>query len=390
MNSSSFLVLLSVAYLLTACHSGVKQSSEQRDAAFYPNLVHVHLTGKVDLPDSTRIYINTQENTMQPLLATRVLNGSFTLEGELEEPDFYNLVIQKEKFSVYLENAKDYHFEANVSGGKVQSGNFKTNSATQQHYQAMERTRQQEMKALGDKAAKLRTLFDNPKTYQAAVDQYERLSKQRASYPEQLQQKYLDDPAVAPAIKIYLIKNASIGADNHDAYHRLLLGIPDSLKSISLYRQALAKVEQVHDFFTNMPDFPDIQPRNLAGDSLKLADFRAAGRLLFVFWGSWNKEARADIQQIKSKAAALAKLGVQPIFLTWEKDFAAWEKASADLSLGKHNYRLNAHDQDFMVKHYAVRKLPHYMLVNAKDLQILNYHFTYPLDGQLERDLRKE
>jgi len=390
MNRLHFLIFLFVGFLFLACNPTAKQNVEQQDSVVYPNLVKVTLTGKVDLPDSTQVYINTDENTMQPLLSARVLNGSFTLSGELDEPDFYNVVMQKQKFKVYIENGKDYHFEGNVSGGTIKSGSFQTNSVAQNNYQTMENVLKQELAALQKKSAELRLSFDNPKTYQAAVEQYERLSKQRDSYPDQLRKRYLDDPTVAAAFKIYLIKESKIGKDNHSTYYQILTGMPDSLKQLSMYKQAMSKVEQVHDFFAKMPDFPDIHPRNIVGDSLNLADLRADGSLLFVIWGSWNKEAKADIQQLKNKSAALHKLGVQPIFLTWEKDFDAWEKASKDLSLGKHNYRLNAADQEFMVTNYAVRKLPHYLLVNAKDLKLINYAFTYPLDGQLERKLKEE
>ncbi len=390
MNRLHFLLLFFVGSLLLACNPTVKQSIDQQDTVVYPDLVNLKLTGQVDLPDSTQVYINTDENTMQPLLSAHVVNGSFTLAGELAEPNFYNLVMQKQKFKVYIESDRDYHFEGNVSGGAVRSGSFRTNSVAQNNYQTMEKVLKQELATLQAKSAGLRSSFDNPETYQAAVEQYERLSKQRGNYPDQLRKRYLDDPAVAASFKIYLIKEAMIGKDNHDIYHQILTAMPDSLKRLSMYRQAMAKVEQVHDFFAKMPDFPDIHPRNIVGDSLNLADLSANGSLLFVFWGSWNKEAKADIQQLKNKSAALRKLGVQPIFLTWEKDFDAWEKASKALSLGKHNYRLNTADQEFMVTNYAVRKLPHYLLVNAKDLKLINYAFTYPLDGQLENKLKEE
>ena len=383
-----FAILLIICSL--SCRQPAQQADTSQDSTVFPNLVKVYITGEVSLPDSTKVFINTDENTMQPLLSGNVVSGRFELQGELAEPNFYNLVIQKQKFKVFLENGKTYQFKGDASAGALRAGHFETNSAATKDYQKMQEILKQDLATLNAQYAALRSALDNPKTYQAAVERSEKIDQERKEQPQKLKHRYLQDDNIADAFKLYLIKEDKINKSNYKTYQTILTSVSDSLKGLSLYKQVATKVDQVVDFYDQMPNFPDMHPRNVQGDSLNLSAFKNQGTLLFVFWGSWNKEAKSDIQMIKNSSVALKELNITPIFLTWEKDFDAWEKASKVLSLGQHNYRLNATDQDFVVTNYAVRTLPHYMLVNAADLSIKNYNFTYPLDGKLESELKKE
>ncbi|KGE15037.1 DUF4369 domain-containing protein [Sphingobacterium deserti] len=387
----TFFVFASLLIICSlSCQQPAQQAGSSQDTTVFPNLVNVHITGDVLLPDSTKVFINSDDNSMQPLLSGEVLDGRFELHGELAEPNFYNLVIQKQKFKVFLENGKTYKFKGQASAGALQAGLFETNSAATKDYQQMQEILKQDIATFNAKYAALRSALDNPKTYQAAVERSEKIDRERKEQPEKLKHRYLQDDKIADAFKLYLIKEDKINKSNYKTYQTILTTVPDSLKGLSLYKQVATKVDEVVNFYDKMPDFPDMHPRNVQGDSLNLSAFKNQGTLLFVFWGSWNKEAKSDIQLIKDSSAALKKLNITPIFLTWEKDFDAWEKASKALLLGQHNYRLNATDQDFVVRNYAVRTLPHYMLVNAADLSIKNYNFTYPLDGRLESKLKEE
>lgn len=379
-----FLGLMS----LSACTNNPTNTAKKSETPAYPDLIKVHISGKLALPDSTKVFVNTDENTMQPLLSGVISAGAFVLDGELAEPNFYNLVVNKQKFKVFLENGKDYDFSGNVSGGKLERGSFKTNSRATQEYQQMETQLEQQKAKMAAEVSSLRVAMDNPKTYLAAIGRYDALVKEQEAYPAKLKRQFLDDKNITSVLKLFLIKEDKISKADYKNYHELLSQVPDSLQSITLFRNARAKVDQVRDFYEKMPAFPDISPRNPEGDSLVLANFRDKGTLLFVFWGSWNNDSRSDIRMIKSKRTALQKMGITPIYLTWDKDFDAWKKASSDMNLGKDNYRLNATDQDFMVTNYGVRAMPHYILVHAKDLVIIDHHFTYPLDGQLEKKLK--
>ncbi|TDS10360.1 DUF4369 domain-containing protein [Sphingobacterium paludis] len=385
-----FLLASLVCIFCFGCRQPAPQAVSSQDSTTFPNRITVHITGDISLPDSTNVFINTDENTTQPVLAAQIVDGRFELQGELAEPNFYNLVIQKQKFNVFLENGKTYHFKGQATAGSLPTGRFETTSPATNDYQQMQQEVKQNLAALQAQRAALRSAFDNPKTYQDAVLRAEKIEQQRQEYPEKLKQRYLQDDKIADAFKLYLIKEDKVNKNNYKTYQTMLTSVSDSVKALSLYKQVAAKVDQVREFYDHMPNFPDMHPRNIQGDSLHLSAFKKEGTLLFVFWGSWNKEAKSDIRMIKDAAPALKKLHITPIFLIWEKDFEAWEKASNALSLGQHNYRLNATDQDFVVTNYAVRTLPHYMLVDAADLSIKNYNFTYPLDGRLESKLKKE
>lgn len=389
MNKTFLLFVLSLCFF-SCGERATTESAAKQESTSIPQLVNVHITGEVALADSSRIVINTDENTMQPLLTAYVTNNTFTVEGQLEEPNFYNLVVGKQKFKVYLENGKQYQFTGEVSQGKVISGRIVSDSEVMQDYDQMTKALESKKNQLNQQEGAVRAALNNPTTYQAAVEKTAAITAERESYPEQLKMQYINDPQVVAALKLFLIKDEKISRANYKTYNQVLTSVPDSLKGISLYRRVEAKVAQVRDFYENMPNFPDMHPRNVAGDSLNLAQFKDQGTILFVFWGSWNRESKADIALIKSNRAALEKLRITPVYLTWDKDFAAWEKASAALGLGTYNYRLNATDQAFVVTNYAVQKLPHYMLVNAQDLSIINYYFTFPLDGKLINKLKKE
>ncbi|MFD1771906.1 DUF4369 domain-containing protein [Sphingobacterium suaedae] len=383
-------------FILLCCLISCQQKKSQSDTAKqsatgYPEAFKIRLTGTIALPDSTKIYVNTDENTLQPLLSAYVKQGKFALEGELTEPNFYNLVIQKKNFKVYLENGADYTFKGEVgSAGRITHGEVTSSSKIMNDYVRFQKLFEQRHGALYAQSRALVDALNNPKTYRDAVGKSLALDEQKKRLKETIQDEFLDDGDVHPGMKLFIIKEDRIGQQNYKRYDHVLQRVPDTLKNTVLYKQAKQKVDAVKSFYDNMPNFPDIYPRNPAGDSLKLDRFKAEGTWLVVFWGSWNKESKADIRMIKRKAAALASMGVRPIYLTWDKDFDAWKAASDELNLGQDNYRLNAQDQEFVVNHYGVRAMPHYLLVDASDRTIINPDFRYPLHGRLESSIEKE
>lgn len=391
MNNFFICSMLFLGFCATGCQQNTQHSDNAQDTVFYPNLVKVHITGKVDLPDSTGVHLKSDRNELQSLLIGQVLDGEFVLIGELDEPNFYNLTVQGEVFKVYLENGKQYEFVGEVDGqGKLQTGRIQADSEVMGDYDRFMETMEAKHGELTTQSANIRSGMGNPDTYQQNVEQSIAIGEQRKELPGQVKAHFLKDEEVTPQFKLYLIKEEKTSKANYDNHYAILNKMPDSLKGTMLYREAELRVKNVRDFYENMPDFPLIRPRNLDGDSLMVDDFRDNEALLFVFWGSWNDEARNDIQEIKKKSAALQALGVAPIYLTWEKNYDSWEKASKQLGLGKHNYRLNPMDKDFVTSNYGVNRLPHYLLVDANDLSVINERFTYPLDGLLENQLKKE
>ncbi len=386
-----FFILLIAVFTLCSCHrSGNKGNSSVKDTVFFPDLIKVAITGETKIPDSAKVLINTDENTLQPLLQAYVKDGRFQLEGELAEPNFYNLVIQGQKFKVYLENGKSYQLVVDqYNGNQVVATHFETNSEAMNEYYDMLQAFEQEKRKLSNKSAGLREQFDNPKTYSEAVERSGELRKERNSLYDDFKKSYIEKAGTHPALKLFLMKEEQIGRANYAKYAEILETIPDSLKGISLYRVAEKKVSTVRDFYENMPDFPNIIPRNPNGDSLRLANYKDQKALLLVFWSSWNSESKDDIRQIKNQSASMAASGIKPIFLTWEKNYEDWKKASGDLGISKDSYRLNVTDANFMSEKYGVTRLPHYILVNASDLSIINHSFTYPLNGKLIEALQQ-
>ncbi|HLS95272.1 MAG TPA: DUF4369 domain-containing protein [Sphingobacterium sp.] len=383
------LLLFTIGWLLTGCRQTGQQSGTAQDTVYVLHSIKILLSGTAALPDRTKVYINTDENTMQPLLSGYVNGGAFVIEGELAEPNFYNLVVQQEVFKVYLENGATYAFTGTVdSDGRLQSGRITSSSPVMNDYLRYEKLLESKNEDFRRRSAALQREMDNPKTYQAAVEKSLLLGEERSGYREKLKQEFLEDGKVGPAFKLFLIKEDNIRRENYSYYDDMLKRVPDSLKEISLYRQVAWKVTAVRQFYEDMPDFPAISPRNPAGDSLKLEAFKDRGTLLLVFWGAWNGASKDDIIMIRRKADALSQMHIMPVYLTWDKNYDSWTKASDALRLGEFNYRLNATDQDFIATNYGVRTLPHYMLVKAADRTVIDHDFKFPLDGKLEQALK--
>src|SRR5690606_10788721 len=174
--------------------------------------------------------INTDENTLQPLLQAYVKDGRFQLEGELAEPNFYNLVIQGQKFKVYLENGKSYQLVVDqYNGNQVVATHFETNSEAMNEYYDMLQAFEQEKRKLSNKSAGLREQFDNPKTYSEAVERSGELRKERNSLYDDFKKSYIEKAGTHPALKLFLMKEEQIGRANYAKYAEILETIPDSL-----------------------------------------------------------------------------------------------------------------------------------------------------------------
>ena len=135
--------------------------------------------------------------------------------------------------------------------------------------------------------------------------------------------------------------------------------------------------------------FPEITPRNIEGDSLKFADYKADKMIIIAFWSSKIRSATDDIPFLLKYESQLKKKGVQLVYISWDKVHENWAEKSPKLGLKQNNYILNVTDKNLLLQMYQVQDLPRYIWINAKNRATINAEGTEPFREAFMADIEK-
>lgn len=109
-------------------------------------------------------------------------------------------------------------------------------------------------------------------------------------------------------------------------------------------------------------------------------------KLTYVdFWASWCAPCRAEMPHSKELQARYGPKGVQFVYISLDKNPAAWDRAVQTLGLAHlQSYLLVNNYQSSLARQLSLTSIPRYVLL-GKDGQVLSANAPRPSTAALQR-----
>lgn len=392
MNQSLYHCLICLVFFFSSCQSNLEKKQEKKGTPIVYKII-----GTLNPEVNATVYLQDHDNPMQQFHRAKVEQGKFVLEGELAIDAFYDLIIKSDSGAVksfkyitplYVEADADYDVAVQEKGGHV-SIEVKTNSLTTNELIAFNKNKEKvqhelevELAKYSDETADLNAKLMNysrgqEAIYNQTINRLEEISKQSNEIrsrkdDKRFHEEYVSNSKQKASFLIpYSFKYISLNKDNYKDYDRILAHLDPSIQEHPLVKAAVAKVDEVKNYYNNMPVFPTITPRNLKGDSLKFDQLADKKMIIVAVWSSKGKHSKMDLPVLVSKEPALKKMGVEVVYLTDDEDYERWRTSNRQIGLGSNSYLLNVTDRDFIENSYNVVGTPRYLWLDPKSRTVI-------------------
>lgn len=392
MNQPLYYCLICFVFFISSCQSNPEKKQEKKGTP-----IVYKITGSLNPEVNGTVYLQDHDNSMQQFRRAKVEQGKFVLEGELVIDAFYDLIIRSDSGAVksfnystplYVEADADYDVAIKEKGDHF-SIEVKTNSLTTNELIAFNKDKEKVQHELDEQLAKYsdETAALNAKlmnfsrgqesVYNQTIDRLEEITKQsneiRARKDDKrfYEEYVLNSKQKASFLIPYSFKYISLNKENYKDYDQILAHLDPAIQKHPLVKAAVAKVDDVKNYYANMPVFPAITPRNLKGDSLKFDQLVDKKMIIVAVWSSKGKNSKMDLPVLVRKEAELKKMGVEVVYLTDDEDYERWRASNRQIGLGMNSYLLNVTDRDFIENSYNVIGTPRYLWLDPKSRTVI-------------------
>lgn len=366
------LLAIIVVLLLFSCKN-LSHNNSKNPLIKYS--IQAELSG---ISDSTKIVltvIDSRNFDFRKIDSVITTNGLFSFKGLLNKPEeslltFYDL---KNKDSIinffpfWIENA-DLILKGNLN--KIEITNSPLNSISKKFQNFLEESRFKERKELDTVTTdSIRNLIRNKYNTQRRIGIINLIYK----YPNNF-------VSITELIKLQL----TISKDSLQLYYNQLNGLlKNSEKGISLHNFLTSKRLVIGEHFI------DFTARDLAGNSVKLSDFK--GKVILLdFWAWWCGSCHfQNRNEFPSLIAKYKKDDFVIISYSLDTNKDLWKKSSLDDNITWVNIsNLKGMDDPIAIK-YNLQALPNSFLINKKGIVIESFLGYDPKKNLIEKEIDK-
>jgi hypothetical protein len=392
MNQPLYYCLICLVFFFSSCQSNPEKKQEKKGTP-----IVYKITGSLNPEMNGTVYLQDHDNPIQQFHRGKVEQGKFVLEGELVIDAFYDLIIKSDSGAVksfhystplYVEADADYDVVIKEKGDHFNI-DVKTNSLTTNELIAFNKSKEKVQHELDEQLskysdeiaalnAKLMTFSRGQESvYNQTIDRLEEILKKSNKIRDRKDDKrfyeeyVLNSKQKASFLIPYSFKYISLNKENYKDYDHILAHLDPSIQKHPLVRAAVAKVDEVKNYYDNMPVFPAITPRNVKGDSLKFDQLVDKKMIIVAVWSSKGKNSKMDLPVLVRKESELKKMGVEVVYLTDDEDYERWRASNRQIGLGMNSYLLNVTDRDFIENSYNVIGTPRYLWLDPKSRAVI-------------------
>lgn len=312
--------------------------------------------------DKVMLIHSTDQRTMDTVFQT-VKNNRFELKGRVKNgADFYSLRVENKRirYNAFLDNS------SMVLKGDAEDLSKVTLSGSTAHDDYLRYTA-----TVASTTAKIRSL--NKEYRDASTAKNEELVKNISKQFDELEgeQTKLTDEFIRKNPQSYYTANLIFNGEIEPGvtgpiYNGLSKAVKESTYGIKV-KERLADLSRVA-IGIKAPDFSALTPE---GTTLSLNEVVKKGKYTLIdFWASWCGPCRQENPNVVAAYAKFHEKGLNILGVSLDKTegAAAWKKAIANDQLTWYQISDLKYWESPMVKLYAIRGIPHSVLVDANGI----------------------
>ncbi|NQX37536.1 Peroxiredoxin [Pedobacter steynii] len=332
--------------------------------------------------DKVMLIHSIDQRKMDTVFQT-VKNNRFELKGQVKNgADFYSLRVENKRirYNAFLDNS------SMVLKGDAEDLSKVTLSGSAAHDDYLRYTA-----TVASTTAKIRSL--NKEYRDASTAKNEELVKSISKQFDEVEgeQAKLTDEFIRKNPQSYYTANLIFNGDIEPSvtgpvYNGLSKSVKESAYGIKV-KERLADLSRVA-VGIKAPDFSALTPE---GATLSLNEVVKKGKYTLIdFWASWCGPCRQENPNVVAAYAKFHEKGLNVLGVSLDKTegAAAWKKAIADDQLTWYQISDLKYWQSPVVKLYAIRGIPHSVLVDAKGVIVAKDLRGKALHDKLEELLK--
>lgn len=337
------------------------------------------LSGKIEGQESGKIYLNSfEDKKFVKLDSADIVNGTFEIEGHVENADVYYLSVADKKgiISILLENVP-ISIEADVAAlheAKI------TGSASQDLFkEATTKVNELKSKEAPIIAAYQKAMAEkNQGEADAARKAYEDLGTERNTFIKNFAKENGNSVASALIVAGYLLKDLDVVE-----LEEIFMGFSEDVKASTRGKAIKEKIDLEKSVAIGQPA-PDFTLNTPEGTPLSLSSLK--GKVVLIdFWASWCGPCRRENPHMVELYKELSPKGVEFLGVSLDKDKASWLKAIEDDGLvWKHVSDLKFWNSE-AAKIYGVKGIPATYLIDQNGIIVAKKVFGANLKAEIEK-----
>ncbi|MEZ4990964.1 MAG: TlpA disulfide reductase family protein [Saprospiraceae bacterium] len=327
------------------------------------------IKGNLENAESLKVYLTQRGGALatgtETLLLDSVVvaNGQFKLQGRIEEPGYYSIIVESKRgWKPFLLENKEYEITGDADAIWKAEVDGSDEISIKKEYAERVNPLITKMNIAGDS---LQVMFGRGDTSLARV-----YAEQNMFYSKQIKLVAKDIILKYPEAYTSLFLFPELeGVLNMEEQQQLYEKLSDGLKQHSFAKHLYYELYELHDLIRIGKEAIPISLQDQFGNAVSLKDFQGK-YVLIDFWASWCGPCRADHPSLIELYEQYHSKGLEILSISIDHKIEHWKRAIAEDKLPWPNVLDLKNGQNEVASQYGIKVVPSNFLLDKSGILI--------------------